>query len=160
DEKNIPRRPGTHTEPAMAIFFAVCSVLLVWISLFGVRFLTLTVFGWAMGLWRNPILHFIRRAESRFLFLHLLISAVVIVICWMISLNTMEPLTVLYCRDMWTVLLAVAVANGLGGAVLESVKNLCTIIVLRLGFDARKVWWDDILASLLTVALLWNLENS
>ena len=143
-----------HT-PLLAPLGLLLAALLI---LRGFRTLTLTVLGFLLWLRGNPVFETLR-AEAfsrwRFLATTLLLTA----LGWLSLQQSVEPFYVLFATHPENLLGAILWNVLLGGMLVESLGNVLSVLLIRLGINPLLIVWDNVLIVLLSVALLWFFQN-
>lgn len=79
---------------------------------------------------------------------------------WFVARYFLEPFFVFYILDEFSLFLVVAVSSVIGGALIEAIDHIVSMITIRLGHDPAAIILDNLIAAVLGGLVLWYFQNS
>jgi hypothetical protein len=129
-----------------------------WLAYRGMRVVVLRGLGRLLGLSGDPR-YLAFRGELERPRWALQTAALLVLLTFAVELIFADPFFLLYYEGPGEALLCVALSAMLGGLLVETIVHVCTLLLLRFGFDPEKTWLDEILAVLLATPLLLLFRN-
>ena len=125
----------------------------------GMRFITIGVFAAILGIGKDPAKQAyslaMRRRVPRYAGL-----IVVIVFSFFVTQWTIQPFFALYIKSDLRLFLIIVWTTILGGVLIGALRNIVTMLFIRMGVDPVKTIWDDVAASVLGGMMLILFQNS
>jgi hypothetical protein len=133
-----------------------------WLAFVGMRTLSVGLLGKLLQLEADP-------ADKRYpefrdemygsVWRQLAAAGGVVIASWLVSLQTMDPLTVFWTRSPGVMLFATGYLILIAGVAADAVRNVVTLAFIKAGADPQRTFWDDLAAALFTVAVMLYFSN-
>jgi hypothetical protein len=144
-----------HRTPLLAPLALLLAALLI---LRGFRTLTLSLLGFFLWLRGHAVFEVLRaEAFSRWRFLGT--TVLLTLLGWVSLQQSVEPFYVLFATHPENLLGAILWNVLVGGMLVESLGNVLSVLLIRLGINPLLIVWDNVLIVLFSAALLWFFQN-